>query len=94
MSGPLTIQDQVEQLNERLAAIGQKPAILTGGPTMTFSGPSSCSEEFLIWQGRWFRIERWGPSDWTIGFGRFEGAVEVYFGKLILRFEGPLGEGQ
>ncbi|MEQ5870223.1 hypothetical protein J4E08_09965 [Sagittula sp. NFXS13] len=41
----------------------------------------------LVWQGRWCRIERWGAADWAIGFGHWEGAIEIHLTKWIIRFE-------
>ncbi|WP_425072560.1 hypothetical protein [Sagittula sp. S175] len=43
--------------------------------------------EDLVWQGRWFRIERWTTSDWTIGFGHLDGVFEIYALKWVVRFE-------
>lgn len=41
-----------------------------------------------LWAGRFFRIERWGTSEWQVGFGWWDGAVEIYLGPWIVRFQG------
>ena len=45
-----------------------------------------------LWAGRFFRVERWGTSEWQVGFGWWDGAVEIYLGPWIVRFQGHPAE--
>jgi hypothetical protein len=48
--------------------------------------------EDILWRGRWLTVERLGGRDWLLALGWWDGAAEIWLGRIVIRFQGWPGE--
>lgn len=59
----------------------------------TVSQPyGDAAPEDLLWQGRWLTVERLRSPDFLLALGWWDGAFEIWLGRIVIRFQGYPGD--